>query len=197
VHNATPIGAWRVYGKVHNTVLIGHDANGSWRDPVAYWMLFYGAYGIHDVSWQTFPYGSPSTQRRVPMAAFTARSPSWARCSTGHRLGLSLRSRVKRRLHAVRAQIIRGTHARPLAPPVLRLRSLFGSAMTHQFIEFANRFLTGSGTPTCRQIRHNRARLRQPHVREAALEQRRTGESYGIPDELLTPVEWDLYALSR
>jgi hypothetical protein len=58
VHDATPIGTFRVYGKVRNTVLTGHDANGSWRDPVAYWMPFYGAYGFHDASWQTFPYGS-------------------------------------------------------------------------------------------------------------------------------------------
>ncbi|HEX4402249.1 MAG TPA: L,D-transpeptidase [Galbitalea sp.] len=59
VHDATPVGTWRIYSKVRNTVLTGHDANGSWRDPVAYWMPFYGAYGFHDASWQTFPYGSP------------------------------------------------------------------------------------------------------------------------------------------
>jgi len=58
VHDATPMGTWRIYGKVRNTVLVGHDANGSWRDPVAYWMPFYGAYGFHDASWQTFPFGS-------------------------------------------------------------------------------------------------------------------------------------------
>ena len=59
VHDATPVGTWRIYSKVRNTVLRGHDANGSWRDPVAYWMPFDGAYGFHDASWQTFPYGSP------------------------------------------------------------------------------------------------------------------------------------------
>jgi hypothetical protein len=59
VHDATPVGTWRIYSKVRNTVLTGHDANGSWRDPVAYWMPFYGPYGFHDASWQTFPYGSP------------------------------------------------------------------------------------------------------------------------------------------
>ena len=59
VHDATPIGTFHIYGKVRNTVLTGHDANGSWRDPVAYWMPFVGAYGFHDASWQTFPYGSP------------------------------------------------------------------------------------------------------------------------------------------
>ena len=59
VHDASPIGTWRIYNKVRNTVLRGRDANGSWRDPVAYWMPFYGAYGFHDASWQTFPFGSP------------------------------------------------------------------------------------------------------------------------------------------
>jgi L,D-transpeptidase catalytic domain len=59
VHDATPMGTWRIYSKVRNTVLTGHDANGSWRDVVAYWMPFYGPYGFHDASWQTFPYGSP------------------------------------------------------------------------------------------------------------------------------------------
>ena len=58
VHDATPIGTWRIFNKVRNTVLTGRDANGSWRDPVAYWMPFYGAYGFHDASWQTFPFGS-------------------------------------------------------------------------------------------------------------------------------------------
>jgi hypothetical protein len=59
VHDATPIGTFHIVGKVRNTVLSGRDANGSWRDPVAYWMPFYGAYGFHDASWQTFPFGSP------------------------------------------------------------------------------------------------------------------------------------------
>jgi hypothetical protein len=58
VRDATPTGTWRTYSKVRNTVLAGHDANGSWRDPVAYWMPFYLGYGFHDSSWQTFPYGS-------------------------------------------------------------------------------------------------------------------------------------------
>ena len=58
VHDATPVGTWRIYAKIRNTVLVGHDANGSWRDPVAYWMPFWEGYGFHDASWQTFPYGS-------------------------------------------------------------------------------------------------------------------------------------------
>jgi lipoprotein-anchoring transpeptidase ErfK/SrfK len=59
VHDATPVGTWRIYSKVRNTVLVGHDANGSWRDAVAYWMPFYEGYGFHDASWQKFPFGSP------------------------------------------------------------------------------------------------------------------------------------------
>lgn len=59
VHDATPVGTWRIYSKVRNTVLTGRDANGAWRDPVAYWMPFTGPYGFHDASWQTFPFGSP------------------------------------------------------------------------------------------------------------------------------------------
>jgi hypothetical protein len=58
VHDATPTGTWRVYSKVRNTVLVGRDANGSWRDSVAYWMPFYRGYGFHDSPWQTFAYGS-------------------------------------------------------------------------------------------------------------------------------------------
>jgi lipoprotein-anchoring transpeptidase ErfK/SrfK len=58
VRDATPTGTWRIYSKVRNTVLAGHDANGSWRDPVKYWMPFFEGYGFHDASWQTFPYGS-------------------------------------------------------------------------------------------------------------------------------------------
>jgi hypothetical protein len=58
VHDATPTGTWRVYGKMRNVVLSGHDARGSWHDHVAYWMPFFGPYGFHDASWQTFPFGS-------------------------------------------------------------------------------------------------------------------------------------------
>src|SRR5450830_907023 len=34
VHDATPTGNLRITGKARNTVLAGHDVNGSWRDPV-------------------------------------------------------------------------------------------------------------------------------------------------------------------
>lgn len=58
-HYATPIGTSRISGKSRNTVLAGHDINGPWNDPVAYWMPFDGGVGFHDASWQTFPAGSP------------------------------------------------------------------------------------------------------------------------------------------
>ncbi len=58
VHYATPIGTSHITGKSRNTVLAGHDVNGPWHDPVAYWMPFDGGVGFHDASWQTFPYGS-------------------------------------------------------------------------------------------------------------------------------------------
>lgn len=53
--DATPTGTWHIYGKSRNVHLIGP----TWNDFVQYWMPFYGAYGFHDASWQTFPYGSP------------------------------------------------------------------------------------------------------------------------------------------
>ncbi len=59
VNDATPLGTSRITGKVRNTVLAGHDVNGSWRDPVTYWMPFLGGDGFHDAPWQTFPLGSP------------------------------------------------------------------------------------------------------------------------------------------
>ena len=59
VHDATPTGTMHVNGKVRNTVLAGRDVNGSWNDPVTYWMPFSGGDGFHDAPWQTFPLGSP------------------------------------------------------------------------------------------------------------------------------------------
>lgn len=59
VRDATPVGQFRITGKTRNTVLAGHDVNGSWRDPVTYWMPFDGGDGFHDAPWQTFPLGSP------------------------------------------------------------------------------------------------------------------------------------------
>lgn len=59
VHDATPIGTFRIMNKQRNTVLAGHDVNGSWHDAVTYWMPFSGGDGFHDAPWQTFPLGSP------------------------------------------------------------------------------------------------------------------------------------------
>jgi lipoprotein-anchoring transpeptidase ErfK/SrfK len=60
VHDATPTGTFRINGKYRNVHLVGHDANGSWNDAVAYWIPYIGStYGFHDASWQTFPFGSP------------------------------------------------------------------------------------------------------------------------------------------
>lgn len=60
VNDSTPIGTWTIQAKYRNLHLRGADANGSWDDPVQYWMPFDQADGIgfHDASWQTFPFGS-------------------------------------------------------------------------------------------------------------------------------------------
>lgn len=59
VHDATPIGLSSIHKKERNVVLTGRDVNGSWNDPVHYWMPFNGGDGFHDAPWQTFPLGSP------------------------------------------------------------------------------------------------------------------------------------------
>ena len=53
--NGTPTGTWRLYAKVRNTVLYP-SSGGAY--PVKYWMPYSGPYGMHDSSWQHFPYGS-------------------------------------------------------------------------------------------------------------------------------------------
>lgn len=58
IDDQTPTGKWAIYSKQTNIHLRGSDANGSWDDPVDYWMPFDGSIGFHDASWQTFPYGS-------------------------------------------------------------------------------------------------------------------------------------------
>lgn len=58
VDDNTPVGTWKIYSKQTNLHLRGRDANGSWDDPVQYWMPFNDQVGFHDASWQTFPYGS-------------------------------------------------------------------------------------------------------------------------------------------
>ena len=54
VGQATPTGTWRIYAKQTDTHLIGPG----WDDFVHYWMPFWGAYGFHDATWQTFHFGS-------------------------------------------------------------------------------------------------------------------------------------------
>jgi lipoprotein-anchoring transpeptidase ErfK/SrfK len=56
IGRGTPTGVFHVYAKERNRVL--HPSTGG-AYPVKYWMPYHGAYGIHDASWQTFPYGSP------------------------------------------------------------------------------------------------------------------------------------------
>ena len=52
----TPVGTYKIYGKVTDTTLTGSDSRGSWKDPVSYWMPFldnqYGTYGFHDATWR-------------------------------------------------------------------------------------------------------------------------------------------------
>lgn len=58
VDDATPTGSWHITSKATDLHLRGSDANGSWDDPVKYWIPFDGDIGFHDSSWQTFSYGS-------------------------------------------------------------------------------------------------------------------------------------------
>lgn len=53
IGDGTPTGTWQIYSKQVNQYLTGPG----YRDFVKYWMPFYGEYGFHDSSWQTFPYG--------------------------------------------------------------------------------------------------------------------------------------------
>lgn len=64
VNDSTPTGTWAIQAKYRNVHLRGTDANGSWDDPVQYWMPFDRAAGIgfHDASWQTFPFGDSQYQ---------------------------------------------------------------------------------------------------------------------------------------
>jgi hypothetical protein len=51
----TPTGTWHVQARVRDTTLYP-AAGGAY--PVKYWVPYDGVYGIHDSSWQHFPYGS-------------------------------------------------------------------------------------------------------------------------------------------
>ncbi|MEO9140445.1 MAG: L,D-transpeptidase [Jatrophihabitans sp.] len=53
--DGTPLGTWNVYAKQRNTTLYP-SSGGAY--PVKYWVPYNGAYGVHDSSWQHFPYGS-------------------------------------------------------------------------------------------------------------------------------------------
>jgi lipoprotein-anchoring transpeptidase ErfK/SrfK len=58
VDDNTPVGTWQIQAKETDTPLRGCDANGCWDDRVQYWMPFDGNVGLHDASWQTFPFGA-------------------------------------------------------------------------------------------------------------------------------------------
>jgi hypothetical protein len=57
VGNGTPKGTWRVQAKQTNRYL--YPASGG-AYYVHYWVPYDGDYGLHDSSWQHFPYGSPA-----------------------------------------------------------------------------------------------------------------------------------------
>lgn len=78
----TPVGTYKIYGKMTNTTLTGSDSRGTWKDPVYYWMPFldnqYGTYGFHDATWRKdniFGQISPDSQEashgcvELPLAA--------------------------------------------------------------------------------------------------------------------------------
>ena len=50
----TPTGTYKIYGKLTDQTLAGHDSTGGWSDFVNYWMPFlnnqYGTYGFHDLT---------------------------------------------------------------------------------------------------------------------------------------------------
>lgn len=50
----TPVGTYKIYGKLTDQTLTGSDFTGHWSDYVYYWMPFlsnsYGVYGFHDLT---------------------------------------------------------------------------------------------------------------------------------------------------
>lgn len=66
----TPTGTYYIYAKETDLTLTGSDENGSWNDPVSYWMPFlsnqYGIFGLHDATWRNpdlFGHVSPSSNQ--------------------------------------------------------------------------------------------------------------------------------------
>ena len=56
---ATPTGTFHIQAKEGPQYLNGCDARGCWHQFVHVWIPFDGAYGFHDATWQTMPFGSP------------------------------------------------------------------------------------------------------------------------------------------
>lgn len=87
--NGTPRGAWRVQARVRRTTL-RPASGGAYR--VRYWMPYHGAYGIHDSSWQKFPYGSSKYKTRGSHGCIHVPMPmmgwlfNWARVGTTVRI---------------------------------------------------------------------------------------------------------------
>jgi hypothetical protein len=88
--DATPTGTWRLQAKQRDTYLYP-AAGGAYF--VHYWMPYDGVYGMHDSSWQKFPYGSPKYRTRgshgcvhFPKAAIKWMY-AWARVGTTVRIG--------------------------------------------------------------------------------------------------------------
>ncbi|HSY16126.1 MAG TPA: L,D-transpeptidase [Jatrophihabitantaceae bacterium] len=54
----TPTGSWQIQDKQTDRDLVGPG----YRDHVQYWMPFWGDFGFHDATWQTFPFGGPQWQ---------------------------------------------------------------------------------------------------------------------------------------
>jgi hypothetical protein len=93
VNDNTPVGTWQIQAKRTDTPLTGCDANGCWDDRVQYWMPFDGEIGLHDASWQTFPFGASKyhidgshgcIQLPTAMAAWIYK---WARVGTAVTVG--------------------------------------------------------------------------------------------------------------
>jgi hypothetical protein len=89
VGNGTPIGTWHVQAKVRDTTL--YPASGG-AYPVRYWVPYNAPYGLHDSSWQTFPYGSSRYRTdgshgcvHVPLRAMTWLF-GWLRIGTAVRI---------------------------------------------------------------------------------------------------------------